>query len=83
MMFFIQHQCQLYQSPPPQAGRPGAKRSDDLGGLKVLPRRWVVESSFGWLMLHCRLVCGYERTISSAENFIYITMIRLQLRRLA
>jgi len=32
------------------------KRSDDLGGFVVLPRRWVVERTFGWVNRHRRLV---------------------------
>jgi transposase len=32
------------------------KRTDDLAGFKVLPRRWVVERTFGWLMRNRRLV---------------------------
>jgi len=31
------------------------KRSDDLKGFVVLPRRWVVERTFAWLGLHRRL----------------------------
>jgi transposase len=37
------------------------KRTDDIGGFVVLPRRWVVERSFGWLNRHRRLVRDYER----------------------
>ena len=37
------------------------KRSDNLSGFVVLPRRWVVERSFGWLNRHRRLVRDYER----------------------
>ena len=59
------------------------KRSDDAAGFKVLPRRWVVERTFGWLMRQRRLVRDYERTETSAEAWIFIAMIRLQLRRLA
>jgi transposase len=59
------------------------KRTDDLRGFAVLPRRWVVERTFGWLMRHRRLVRDYERTVSSAEAWIHLTMIRIQLRRLA
>ena len=59
------------------------KRSDDVQGFKVLPRRWVVERTFGWLMYQRRLVRDYERTLSSAEAWVYIAMIRIQLRRLA
>jgi transposase len=59
------------------------KRSDDTSGFKVLPHRWVVERTFGWLMRHRRLVRDYENTETSAEAWIFIAMIRLQLRRLA
>jgi transposase len=59
------------------------KRSDDAKGFKVLPRRWVVERTFAWLMRHRRLVRDYETTESSAEAWAYIAMIRIQLRRLA
>ena len=37
------------------------KRSDDARGFVVVPRRWVVERTFGWLMRHSRLVRDYER----------------------
>jgi len=59
------------------------KRSDVVKGFRVLPRRWIVERTFGWLMRHRRLVRDYETTETSAEAWIYIAMIRLQLRRLA
>ncbi len=59
------------------------KRSDDVHGFKVLPRRWVIERTIGWLMRHRRLVRDYEATTSSAEACAYIAMIRIQLRRLA
>ncbi len=59
------------------------KRSDRTHGFKVLPRRWVVERTFAWLMRHRRLVRDYERTEASAEAWVYIAMIRIQLRRLA
>lgn len=59
------------------------KRCAKADGFTLLPRRWVVERTFGWLMCHRRLVRDYERTESSAEAWIYIAMIRVQLRRLA
>ena len=59
------------------------KRSDDVRGFKVLPRRWVVERTFGWLMRQRRLVRDYETSEASAEAWIYIALIRIQLRRLA
>jgi transposase len=59
------------------------KRCAKSDGFTVLPRRWIVERTFGWLMRHRRLVRDYERTEKSAEAWIYIAMIRIQLRRLA
>ena len=59
------------------------KRSDVQKGFAVLPRRWVVERTFGWLMRQRRLARDYETTESSAEALIYIAMIHIQLRRLA
>jgi putative transposase len=57
------------------------KRSDATVGFKVLPQRWVVERTFGWLMRQRRLVRDYETTETSAEAWIYVAMIRIQLRR--
>jgi len=59
------------------------KRNQDSSGFEVLPRRWVVERTFGWLMMHRRLARDYETTDDSAEAFIYLAMIRIQLRRIA
>jgi len=59
------------------------KRSDDTSGFIVLPRRWVVERTFAWLMQHRRLVRDYEQTDASATAWIHVAIIRLMLRRLA
>ena len=48
----------------------------------LLPKRWVVERTFGWLMNDRRLVRDYELLPESAEAMIYIAMIRNMLRRL-
>jgi transposase len=58
------------------------KRNDDVKGFQLLPRRWVVERTFGWLT-RCRRLCrDYERTTAHAEDFIKIAMIRLMAARL-
>ena len=59
------------------------KRSDTNAGFTVLPRRWIVERTFGWLMRQRRLVRDFETSETSAEAWVYIAMIRIQLRRLA
>ena len=59
------------------------KRSDDVKGFQVLPRRWVVERTFGWLIRSRRLSRDYERLTSHSEAMIKIAMIRLMAIRLA
>ena len=49
----------------------------------LLPKRWVVERTFGWLMNYRRLVRDYELLAESEEAMIYLAMIRNMLRRLA
>ena len=58
------------------------KRSDDAKGFVVLPRRWVVERTFGWLGRSRRLSKDYEGTIASSEAMIKWSMIHLMSRRL-
>lgn len=52
-------------------------------GFVVLPKRWVVERTFGWLNWCRRLSKDYERLAQTSETFIYIAMIRIMVRRLA
>ena len=52
-------------------------------GFTVLPRRWVVERTFAWLYKARRLCRDYERLCETVESFIYVTMIRLIVNRLA
>lgn len=59
------------------------KRSDDIRGFKVLPRRWVVERTFGWLGRQRRLSKDYEFHAATSEAMIRVTMIGVMLRRLA
>ena len=58
------------------------KRSDDMKGFVVLPRRWVVERTFAWLGRWRRLSKDYEQNTSSSEAMIYIAMIAVMVRRL-
>ena len=59
------------------------KRSDVVKGFKLLPRRWVVERTFGWLGRNRRLSKDYERLPESSEAMVYWAMTRLMVRRLA
>ena len=58
------------------------RRPNTKGGFKVLPRRWVVERTSGWLMRCRRLSKDYEYLPVTSEVMIYLAMIRLMLRRL-
>lgn len=51
-------------------------------GWYVLPRRWVVERTFGWLGRYRILSKEYERRTASSETDVYIASIRLMLSRL-
>ncbi len=51
--------------------------------FKVLPRRWVVERTFGWLGRYRRLSKDYELLPEVSEAMIYEAMVRLMLSRLA
>lgn len=51
--------------------------------FKVLPRRWVVERTFGWLGRCRRLSKDYELLPEVSESMIYAAMIRLMLNRLS
>ncbi len=58
------------------------KRNDDVKGFKVLPRRWVVERTLGWLGRYRRLSKDYEELVETSESMIYLAMTNLMIRRL-
>jgi transposase len=59
------------------------KRSDNVKGFHVLPRRWVVERTLAWIARHRRCVRDYERLPAHHEAMVRWTMIRITSRRLA
>jgi transposase len=59
------------------------RRNNDVKGFQVLPRRWVIERTFGWLVRNRRLARDYERLTACSETMIKIAMIRLMAARLA
>jgi putative transposase len=52
-------------------------------GFVVLPKRWIVERTFAWIVRYRRHTKDYEKTTASSEAMIYIAMINLMSRRLA
>ncbi|PXW57109.1 DDE family transposase [Chelatococcus asaccharovorans] len=49
-------------------------RRDGAKGFEVLPRRWVVERTFGWMTRWRRLVCDYERRIDVSKAMVLVAM---------
>jgi putative transposase len=49
----------------------------------VVPRRWVVERTFGWLGRFRRLSKDYEFLPATSEAVLYLAMIQILTRRLA
>lgn len=59
------------------------KRSDAAKHrFAVLPKRWIVERSFGWLSKFRRLAKDYEFRTENSETMILIAATRLMLARL-
>lgn len=58
------------------------KRSGDMKGVVVLPKRWGVERTSGWLGKYRLLGKEYERTLESSKADIFLAMTSLLRRRL-
>jgi putative transposase len=58
------------------------KRPKGAEGWVLLPRRWVIERTFGWLGRYRRLSRDYEGLLLTSEALIYAAMSHLMLRRL-
>jgi len=59
------------------------RRIDSEPGFKVLPRRWVVERTFGWMTRWRRLVRDYEKRIDVSKAMIRVVLGSLLLRRIS
>ena len=58
------------------------KRSDDMKGFIVLPRRWVVERTFSWFGRNRRLK-DFENLAETLATFVTLASIQLAIKRLA
>ncbi|WP_344380930.1 IS5 family transposase [Streptomyces mauvecolor] len=72
----INHGARLGIDVHPVQRDPGTK------GFKIIPRRWTIERSIGWLMHHRRLARDYETHPHRSEAMIHLAMIDLMARRL-
>ena len=52
-------------------------------GFQVLPKRWIVERTFGWLSKYRALSKDYEYHYQNSESMVYLVMIHINLRRLS
>ncbi len=59
------------------------KRSDTAKGFVLLPKRWIVERTLGWLGRCRRLARDFENLTRTHAAFVMLAMIRLMLRRIA
>lgn len=57
------------------------RRRDGAQDFEVLPRRWVVERTFGWMTRWRRLARDYERRIDVSTAMILVAMGRNPARR--
>jgi putative transposase len=72
-------------TPPLKGGVPMTRRVIQriAQTFEILPKRWVVERTFGRLNRYRRLSKDYELHKESSEAMIYGSLIRLMTRRLA
>ena len=55
------------------------KRSDDMKGFVILPRRWVVERTFSWFGRNRRLAKDFENLAETLATFVTFASISLPL----
>lgn len=58
------------------------QRTPGTRGFTPIPKRWAVERTYGWLMLHRRLARDYETHPHRSEAMIHLAMTDLMARRL-
>ena len=66
----------------PQLETEIVRRSDQVKGFAVLPKRWIVERTIAWLNRCRRLAKDWENLNRNALAFLKLASIRLMLRKL-
>jgi transposase len=61
---------------PPHLTVESVKRSDRTNGFVVLPKRWIVERTLGWLNRCRRLAKDWENRNRNALAFLHLASIR-------
>ena len=59
------------------------KRSADVKGFVIAPRRWVVERTFAWFGRNRLLAKDFENLAETLATFVTLASVQLALRRLA
>jgi putative transposase len=59
------------------------RRPEGIKGFLLLPKRWIVERTFGWFNRYRRLSKDYEYVTQTSEAMLRVAMIHLMVRRLA
>lgn len=72
----VEHAAALGIDMEITARKPGTR------GFTPIPKRWAVERTYGWLMLHRRLARDYETHPHRSEAMIHLAMTDLMTRRL-
>jgi transposase len=72
----VEHAATLGIDMEISARTPGTK------GFTPIPKRWTVERTYGWLVLHCRLARDHGTLPARSEAMIHIAMTDLMARRL-
>jgi transposase len=57
------------------------RRNATAKGFEVLPRRWIVERTFAWIMKNRRFARDYEQLTEVAETLIVIAACATLVRR--
>jgi transposase len=72
----VEHAATLGIDMEITARKPGTR------GFTPIPKRWAVERTYGWLMLHRRLARDYETLPARSEAMVHLAMTDLMARRL-